>query len=174
MAVESRLCWLDRWLVAALNALMGRPQSAPAMARIPTPPRPQTPQAIEAFIAERAPKPTFNFARKSAMQRSIDGELGPKMTGVIHYPYSTSQRIYLSDFRAMVAGSVTHPYATTALHGSGSIPHNILSGSNFDDDRVCGNPLWHSEQERAYPRKSLIYSKTLLATGVRSECTQFC
>lgn len=82
------------------------------------------------FGAQEAPKP------KSEIQRSIDGEYGPAMIGVTTYPYSRSQRQYIMDFRALVAGTITHPYMSTASHGtpSTSVPHDLLAG---EFPRVC-------------------------------------
>ena len=59
----------------------------------------------------------------------IDGDLGPPMTGVTTYPYSRAQTPYLSDFRAVVAGSLTHPFMATTAFNAASSPHDILSGA---------------------------------------------
>ena len=93
--------------------------------------------------------------------------------GVIKYPYSTAQKLYLNDFRAISAGQVTHPYVNTTTAGAGSIPFNILSGSNFDDDKVNGAKNWHSESFREFVPMSLTASAKVQGTGVRSECVQF-
>ncbi len=107
------------------------------------------------------------------MQRTIDGEFGPVMTGVVHYPSSQSQRLYMSDFRSICAGTITHPFVTTTLAGAGSLPHNILSGSNYDDDKVNKNANWVSEQQREFTRPSLTASAKVTPVGVRAECMQF-
>ena len=96
------------------------------------------------------------------------------MMGVVKYPYSQTQRLYLDDFRAMVSSTISHPFVTTALAGSGSVPFNLLSGSNFDDDKLGGTrSKWISEQERSYTWKDFYVAKKALGVGVRSECVQF-
>ena len=139
------------------------------MSNTPAPPRPATPQAIQHFL-DAAKRRRHH---KSVTNRMIDGDTGPPMVGVIHYPYSTSQRLYLSDFRAMAAGTVTHPFVKTTVAGASSIPFDVLSGSAFDDDKVNGAKLWQSESFREFVPRSITASKTILATGVRSECVQF-
>ena len=112
--------------------------------------------------------------RKSLAQKNIDGEYGPEMIGVTTYPYSRSQRQYLTDFRVLVAGTITHPFMATTGFNVGSVPHDLLAGSNFDDDRMGGiEKKWRSEYRREYLQKSIIEAKSTLATGVRSECVQF-
>jgi len=86
------------------------------------------------------------------------------------YPYSTSERLYQSDFRSIVSHRLTHPYCLTARPGAGSIPFSILSGSNFDDDKVNAAANWVSEQERSYTKKDFVLVKKTSPTGVRTEC----
>lgn len=118
-------------------------------------------------------QPDFG-GNKSLAQKNIDGEYGPEMIGVTTYPFSRSQRQYLTDFRVLVAGSVTHPYMSTTGFNVGSVPHNLLAGSNFDDDRMGGiQKKWNSEYRRQFLKKSYNEAKSTLATGVRSECVQF-
>ena len=63
----------------------------------------------------------------------ITGERGPApMSGVATFPYTVSQRLYQKDFNAVVAYTIQHPYMATAKP-CGSTPHNILSGSAFND-----------------------------------------
>ena len=109
------------------------------------------------------------------VQRQIIGDIGPApMIGVIKYPYSTSQKIYLDDFRAMASNTITHPFVLSTVAGHGSIPHNILGGSNFDDDKLGGiKAKWVTETERSYVPMDLVTGTKILATGVRSECVQF-
>ena len=83
-----------------------------------------------------APTTTSQQTTKSLMDQKIDGDYGPKMTGVISYPYSRSQKLYMDDFRALVAGSIDHPYVVSTGFNTASIPYDLLSGSNFDDDRM--------------------------------------
>ena len=83
-----------------------------------------------------APTTTSQQTTKSLMDQKIDGDYGPKMTGVISYPYSHSQKLYMQDFRALVAGSIDHPYVVSTGFNTASIPYDLLSGSNFDDDRM--------------------------------------
>ena len=125
---------------------------------------PPTPQNIEKFITEaRYGKPV--------VQRMIDGDIGPApMGGVIHYPYSSAQRLYLDDFRASVSNTLTHPYVTSAVSGSGSVPYHLLSGSAFDDDKMAQLKNWKTEHDREYVPKSVVAAKQIKATGVRSEC----
>ena len=140
---------------------------------IPAPPRPATPKAKDAFFQEMLAASKVRRHRKSSTQRMIDGETGPPMTGVLNYPFSTSQRLYLSDFRAMASSTVTHPFVTTTVASAGSIPFNILSGSAFDDDKIAGCPNWRSETTREYVPRSIAQARATLPTGVRSECVQF-
>ncbi len=122
------------------------------------------------ILDEIASRP-IDFTTYSKAQRTIDGQFGPVQTGVVRYPYSTPERLYKSDFRAIVSNRLTHPYCLTAKAGAGSIPFNILSGSNYDDDKVNAAANWVSEQERSYTVKSLTIGKSIEPTGVRTECT---
>ena len=112
-----------------------------------------------------------DFKSYSKAQRTIDGQYGPEQLGVVRYPYSTSERLYKNDFRAIVSNRLTHPYCLTCKKGAGAIPFNILSGSNFDDDKVNAAANWISEQERSYVLKSLTAGKSIEPTGIRTECS---
>ena len=118
-----------------------------------------------------------SVSNKSKTDQMIDGDIGPKMDGVLTYPYTRSQRLYLGDFRALVATSIDHPFMTTTGFNSASVPHDLLSGSNYDDDRmqvIAGrNGKWHSEYKLSYPRKSYVEAKNALASGVRGEQVRF-
>ena len=130
--------------------------------------KPPTPAEINKFLERYDHYPETN---KSHIQKLINGEKGPApMIGVIKYPYSTFQRVYGEDFRAMVSRDITHPFINSAMPGAGSMPHNLLSGHNFDDNQ---SNLLISESMREYTKKDLVAHKNTLATGVRSECTQF-
>ena len=154
--------------------MAARPQSAASLPRLGTPDRfhrVPTPEQVDNFYAARRPG---RFAHPTAAKQIIYGESGPAMDGVIHYPYTTSQRLYRDDFETMVMASLTHPYSKTTVSGASSLPHNILSGSNFDDGRLGGiQKNWVSEAERAWVPRSLTAMKQVGATGVRSECVQF-
>jgi len=65
---------------------------------------------------------------KSQLQKAIDGDTGPPMTGVTTYPFSRSQRYYVEDFQSLVAMSITHPFTVTT-NPTGSVPHNLVSGA---------------------------------------------
>jgi hypothetical protein len=135
-----------------------RPGTPSAYERNATPPKPPTPKNLDAWF------------QQDRLTKMIDGVLGPPMSGVQTYPYSVSQRLYHEDFKALVAGTITHPFMITA-RPVGSTPHNLLSGSNFDGDRLLGGRAgrWTSEQDRAYVRQSLVAGKRSIASGVRSE-----
>ena len=62
--------------------------------------------------------------------------------------------------------------ATTAFNRA-SVPHDILYGSNFDDDRLGAHKKWKSEYSRSYFPKSHVESKRAASSGVRSEQFQF-
>lgn len=144
------------------------PRTPPPASHVPALARPATPEDIRKFVTES------RYGR-SVSQRTIDGELGPApMTGVIHYPYSQSQKLYLSDFRAMVSNTITHPFVKSCVAGFGSVPHHLLAGSNFDDAGLGGvKKTWVTETERSFTPQSLVATKSIKATGVRSECVQF-
>ena len=128
----------------------------------------KTKEEINKFLEQYDRYPESN---KAYVQKLIDGENGPApMIGVIKYPFSTGQKVYIQDFRAMVSRDITHPFITSAVPGSGSMPHNLLSGHNFDDNQ---SNLLVSEQMREYGKKDLVAHKSVMATGVRSECVQF-
>jgi len=110
-----------------------------------------------------------SYSTKSNAQKNIDGELGPKMIGVTTYPYSNPQRQYLQDFRALAAKTITHPYIATAGNNAGSSPHDLLAGTNFDDDRFSAQKKWRSEAARSYIKKSIVESKGAYGCGIRSE-----
>ncbi len=96
------------------------------------------------------------------------------MQGVTSYPYSRNQLLYLTDFRVLVANTITHPFMATTGFNTASVPHNLLAGSNFDDDRLGGfEKKWRSEYKKQYTvtdfRGRIVKSKTAEACGVRSE-----
>lgn len=86
---------------------------------------------------QKVSQPSLEFSGiKSLAQKNIDGEMGPKMIGVTTYPYSNPQRLYLQDFRALVANTITHPYMATTGFNVGSAPHDILAGAALDRPRM--------------------------------------
>ena len=104
------------------------------------------------------------------MQKLIDGESGgPEMVGVKTYPYSRLQYEYLDDFQSLVATTITHPFMATTAFNRASVPHDLLYGSNFDDDRLGAEKKWKSEYRRSYMPKSHVQSKRAPSSGVRSE-----
>lgn len=108
------------------------------------------------------------------MDETIDGDRGPAMVGVTSYPYTRAQRYYLEDFRALVASSIDHPFMATTAFNKSSVPHELLSGSNYDDDRMGGiGKKWSSEYKRSFPIKSYVEAKNASSSGVRSEQFQF-
>ena len=121
--------------------------------------------------------PSFMSATKSTIQKMIDGDNGPAMVGVSTYPYTRAQREYLSDFQALVASTIEHPYMATTAFNRSSVPHDLLYGSNFDDDRFAVQKKWKSECRRSYhvedARARIVQSKRAAGSGVRSECVQF-
>ena len=116
-------------------------------------------------------------SKKSVTDQMIDGDTGPPMVGVTTYPYLRAHRYYMEDFRALVASSIDHPYMATTGFNVGSCPHGLLSGMNYDDDRmqvIAGrNGKWHSESKLSYPSKSYVEAKNMLASGVRGEQIRF-
>ena len=94
------------------------------------------------------------------------------MIGVTTYPYTRSQREYLDDFQALCATTIDHPYMATTAFNRSSVPHDLLYGSNFDDDRLGPMKKWLSEQKLAFVPKDLVAAKNLKASGVRSEQVQ--
>ena len=140
--------------------------------------RPRTPlerrAAIDKFfdrLAERHHAPSH----KTLTQRNIDGELGvcAPMMGVTRYPYTQTMRTYPEEFSAVVCSSITHPYVTTSVNNSSSIPFNLFSGMAYDDARLSGLKTWHSETERAFQPQDIRASKNATGVGIRSECVQF-
>jgi hypothetical protein len=111
---------------------------------------------------------------KTVMQKKIDGDEGPAMIGVSTYPYTRPQKQYLDDFQSVVATTIDHPYMATTAFNRASVPHDLLYGSNFDDDRLGGRERkWRSEYSISYAPKSYVDSKRALCSGVRSEQFQF-
>jgi hypothetical protein len=111
---------------------------------------------------------------KTVMQKKIDGDEGPAMIGVSTCPYTRPQKQYLDDFQSVVATTIDHPYMATTAFNRASVPHDLLYGSNFDDDRLGGRERkWRSEYCRSYAPKSYVDSKRALCSGVRSEQFQF-
>lgn len=154
--------------------------TVPGMAgRRPAPVRPQSAGARMHQSAPQyrsAPSIASSWAQptKSQMAKIIDGDAGPCMKGVTTYPYSQSQRLYLEDFRALIATTIDHPFQATTAFNEASVPHDILSGSNYDDDRMGGiQKKWRSEYGRAFEQKSIVASKRAPSCGVRSEQFQF-
>jgi len=99
------------------------------------------------------------------------------MQGVTTYPYSRNQLLYLQDFRVLVASTITHPFMATTAFNVASVPHDLLAGMNYDDDRMGGfEKKWRSEYRKQYTvtdfRSRIVNSKTAEARGVRSEQIQ--
>ena len=140
--------------------------------------RPRTPQerrdAIESFFGNLLDKHRAKTS-KSITQRLIDGELGPcaPMDGVKRYPYTAGMRLYQEEFSALVCSTITHPYVTTSVNNSESIPFDVLSGMAYDDATLSGLKTWVSESERSFVPKDLKAAKNANGVGVRSECVQF-
>ena len=112
-------------------------------------------------------------SEKSAMKQMIEGDTGPQMIGVTTYPYTRLQYEYLDDFQSLVATTIDHPYMATAAFNRASVPHDILYGSNFDDDRLGPQKKWLSEYKLSYPVKDIVAAKRAASSGVRSEQFQF-
>ena len=111
-----------------------------------------------------------NASTKTRIQRLIDGDEGPAMIGVTTYPYTRSQKEYLDDFQSLVATTIDHPYMATTAFNRASVPHDLLYGSNFDDDRLGGiEKKWRSEYSHAYVKKDHVWAKKRESSGVRSE-----
>ena len=66
-----------------------------------------------------------------------------------------------------MAGRITHPYLSTAAK-SGSLPFNILSGSNYNEESAAGaaHPRWQTEASTQYYKKSPDLKS---GAGVRTE-----
>ena len=141
-----------------------RPQSAPLGGRPST-------------VGSMASTNFSGTTKKSMVDEMIDGDRGPPMVGVTTYPYTRAQKQYLSDFRSLVATSIDHPYMATTGFNVASVPHHLLRGSAYDDDRMARmagfTGKWRSEYKLSYPVKSYVEAKNVLPTGVRSEQVQF-
>ena len=135
------------------------------------------PRMQQSRAQSAASVPSYMSATKSTIQKMIDGDVGPAMVRVSTYPYTRAQREYLSDFQAVVAHTIEHPYMATTAFNRSSVPHDLLYGSNFDDDRFAVQKKFKSECRRAYhvedPRARIVQSKRAMGSGVRSECVQF-
>ena len=111
---------------------------------------------------------------KTEIRKLIEGDEGPPMIGVTTYPYTRLQREYLEDFESLAATTLDHPYMATTAFNVSSVPHDLLFGSNFDDDKLGGiERKWKSEHTLAYYEKSIVASKKAHGSGVRSEQFQF-
>jgi len=114
-----------------------------------------------------------DVSNKTVMQKLIDGDQGPPMVGVTTYPYTRGQQEYLEDFQSLVATTIEHPYMATTAFNRASVPHDLLYGSNFDDDRLGADKKWKSEYRRSFMHKDHVMSKRAPSSGVRSEQFQF-
>jgi hypothetical protein len=94
------------------------------------------------------------------------------MVGVKDYPYSPSQYYYNDDFQSLVANTITHPYMSTTT-SYGSVPHNIISGTNFGAEEKAGANKWKSEYTKAFVKKSFVEAYHMKAKGLRSEEMMF-
>lgn len=135
---------------------------------VASPKKPWSQSLREMDSLDRFINAPLDYTIKSRQQREIDGEFGPAQTGVQNYPYAPSERLYNTDFKAIVSNRLAHPYCNTAVAGAGSIPFNILSGSSFNP---AASSNWVSEQMRAYEYKSSHSIHSIAATGIRTECT---
>lgn len=149
----------------------------------PTSARPQT--AARTFGRPLAPptratrRPQSAAARlpsvkvKTPIQAAIDGETGPPMTGVTTYPYARFQTPYINDFRAVIANTVTHPFMATTAFNAASSPHDLLSGTAFDEGKLGREVKWKTEYKRAFIEKSYVQAVRAHANGLRSEEMMF-
>lgn len=135
--------------------------------------RRQRPQSAAPRMQSASSVASTATSQKSGMQKLIDGDEGPAMIGVTTYPYTRPQYQYLDDFQSLVASTIDHPYMATTAFNRASVPHDILYGSNFDDDRLGAHKKWKSEYSRSYFPKSHVESKRAASSGVRSEQFQF-
>ena len=154
------------------NRFPGSRPSSAASTRSYTSSGSRRPQS--AYPRTRTPMSTAsNYTVKSATRKMIEGDEGPPMVGVTTYPYTRGQREYLEDFQSLVANTIDHPFMATTAANTASSPHDILYGSNFDDDRLGPGKKWMSEYKLSYPIKSYVESKQAMSSGVRSEQFQF-
>ena len=139
----------------------------------PPRPRPQSAMTRPSSTASYRSSMTA-LSQKSNLRKMIDGDEGPPMIGVTTYPYTRLQREYLEDFESLAATTLDHPYMATTAFNVSSVPHDLLFGSNFDDDKLGGiERKWKSEHTLAYYEKSIVASKKAHGSGVRSEQFQF-
>jgi len=116
---------------------------------------------------ERRGVPLWNVPSRPTsenIEAFISGVSGAApMDGVLSYPYTVPQRIYLRDSGALVASTIQHPYMATAKP-CGSTPHNLLSGMSYSDTPSC-----LTVTEASYGAPSILASRSQLASGIRVE-----
>uniref|UniRef100_A0A6T7Y7R2 Uncharacterized protein n=1 Tax=Prymnesium polylepis TaxID=72548 RepID=A0A6T7Y7R2_9EUKA len=157
---------------------LARRRSRPSTARPQTaartfgrPAAPPSRPAVRRPQSAAARLPSVNA--KSQMQAAIDGETGPPMTGVTTYPYARFQTPYLNDFRAVIANTVTHPFMATTAFNAASSPHDLLSGTAFDEGKLGREQKWKTEYSRAFIEKSYVQAVRAHSNGLRSEEMMF-
>lgn len=117
---------------------------------------PATPNAINKFFSEQA---KHVVPTKQRMGHLINGTLDSAniapMEGVKSYPYKVNEKLYYDDFAGIVASRCSHPFLTTSKH-EGSLPFNVLTGSNYDEGIVAGSdhPRWKTEASSQFYAKS--------------------
>ena len=126
------------------------------------------PQSAQPRLGATAPKKGMTI-----LQKEIEGHFGPALIGVSTYPYSASQRYYLEDFQASVKSSISHPYTAVTGFNIGSSPHELLRGSNFDEDKLGNEQKWLSESKRQFVPKDAYEAFLKPARGLRSEEMMF-
>jgi len=162
---------LDHYYLARARS---RPTSARPQTAVRTFGRPMVPPTragVRRPQSAAARLPSVNT--KSTMQAAIDGETGPPMTGVTTYPYARFQTPYLDDFRAVIANTVTHPFMATTSNNAASSPHDLLSGTAFDEGKLGREQKWKTEYKRSYVEKSYVASVSARPNGLRSEEMMF-
>ena len=123
--------------------------------------------AVNKFFETRTEAVPTKYAMRAMINGTLDSANIAPMGGVTTYPYKINEKLYHEDFQGVVASRLTHPFLTTACH-EGSLPFNVLTGSNYDEGIVAGgdHPRWKTESASQY------YSKTPnrnAGAGVRTE-----
>ena len=108
------------------------------------------------------------LSEMTPLQKSIYGHSGPPMIGVIAYSLSRSEKMYQQEFEQMVAAKIDHPYTMTNGFGIGSAPHNLITGSNYEERRIGDYELC-SQYAKDFTPKSYSEASNMKSSGVRSE-----
>ena len=132
------------------------------------------PEASRDVLRSRLRLTESNQVRRMALDK-IHGVSGPPMKGV--FGFGGGRSLYPASFRdeelIKIAGEIDHPYVNTTSSAEQSCPHDLLSGTGYEQSRAERAGIMQSEYDRQYVSRSYAEAFSAKADGIRSEQMRF-